>query len=186
MPKIPRIKPKPKPPKCRICASPQRNAINQRIVRGDSIQSIAKDFGCCRLTMMRHAGVGNDKNGVPHKAHYVSQVTVAKARMDGKAGLDLLTCQEEVYNLSIRAAKIALGDEISENKEVKPDIRAFGSCLGPAAKVVEVLARVAPNNPEGTESDDYLNAVRETAKSDWKDARAIQVEAAEPETEAGT
>jgi hypothetical protein len=183
MPKIPRLKPKPKPPQCKICASPQRNAINQRIVRGDSIQSIAKDFGCCRLTMNRHAGIGNDKHGVPHKAHFVSQVMVAKARMDGKAGLDLIACQEEVYNLSIRAAKIALGDEVSENEAVKPDIRSFGSCLGPAAKVVEVLAKVAPNNPDGTESDDYLNAVRETAKSDWKDTRPVQVATAEPEAE---
>jgi hypothetical protein len=106
--------------------------------------------------------------------HMVSrQLLAAKDIADRKRGLELLTCQEEVYNLSIEAAKTALGTIKSKNPDVKPDLRAFGSCLGPAAKVVEVLAKISPNNPDGTESDDYLNAVRETANSDWKDARSI-------------
>jgi len=134
MPKIPRIKPKPKPSPCKICASPQRNAINQRIVKGDSIMSIAKDFGCCRLTMMRHAGIGNDKNGNPHKAHYVSQVLVAKARMDGKAGLDLMACAEEIY-LDCKDN----ADKAKKNAGTSRDFRDASGCWDPATKALGLL-----------------------------------------------
>jgi len=75
--------------------------------------------------------------------HMVSrQLLAAKDIKDRKRGLELLTCQAEVYNLSIEAAKTALGTIKSKNPDVKPDLRAFGSCLGPAAKMVEVLAKV--------------------------------------------
>jgi len=141
MPKIPRIKPKPKPPQCKICASPQRNAINQRIVRGDSIQSIAKDFGCCRLTMMRHAGIGNDKNGNPHKPHFASQVAVAKARMDGKAGLDLMACQQKAWDDAQEAIDYALGRKAKPTKG-ELNLAVFGQCIAPQVKIIEVLAKV--------------------------------------------
>jgi uncharacterized protein (DUF433 family) len=173
MSKIPRIKPKPNPPQCKICASPQRNAINQRIVRGDSIQSIAKDFGCCRLTMMRHAGVGNDKHGVPHKAHYVSQVMVAKARMDGKAGLDLMTCQQKVWDDAQEAVDYALGRKAPP--ETNPlNLAVFGQCIAPQVKIIEVLAKVEEkpavtqtttvNNYDNLSKDDIKDLIRLTAK----------------------
>ena len=58
----------------------------------------------------------------------------------GREQLELLKCQKEVYDLSIKAARIAIGDE--KSKLVKPDLRSFGSCISGAAKIVEVLAKV--------------------------------------------
>ena len=119
--------------------------------------------------------------------HMVSrQLLAAKDIRDRKRGLELLTCQEDVYNLSIRAAKIALGDEISDNDAVKPDIRSFGSCLGPAAKVVEVLAKVSPDGNKDVEPDGMIEALKATANDDWKDARPVQVETIEPEAANGS
>jgi hypothetical protein len=183
MPKIPRIKPKPKPPQCKICASPQQNAINQRIVRGDSIQSIAKDFGCCRLTMNRHAGIGNDKHGVPHKAHYVSQVMVAKARMDGKAGLDLIACQQKVWDDAQEAIDYALGRK-AKPKTGELNLAAFGQCIAPQVKIIEVLAKISPDAGKDVESDGMIEALKATAKDDWKDARPVQMATTESETAA--
>jgi hypothetical protein len=181
MPKIPRIKPKPKPPPCKICASPQQNAINQRIVRGDSIQSIAKDFGCCRLTMNRHAGIGNDKHGNPHKAHYVSQVMVAKARMDGKAGLDLLACQQKVWDDAQEAIDISLGRKKAPESA---NLAVFGQCIAPQVKIIEVLAKISPDAGKDVESDGMIEALKATAKDDWKDTRPVQMAATEPEAAA--
>jgi hypothetical protein len=66
-----------------------------------------------------------------------------------KEQLDLMKCAREIYDMSIRAAKIAIGDEKSKNEEVKPDLRSFGSCISGAAKVVEVLAKSDPEKKDG-------------------------------------
>ena len=141
--------------RCKTCAYIEAHpkcGLNMMLMDGQPYGVVADKFkgkaGSLR-TIKRHWDA-------QHKVH--RQLLQAKATRDVKKGLELMECQEEVYNLSIRAAKIALGDEISENKEVKPDIKSFGSCLGPAAKVVEVLAKM--------EDDSEINQVTNINLSD--------------------
>ena len=103
----------------------------------------------------------------------------SRAMKVGREQLELLKCQKEVYDLSIKAARIAIGDEPSEL--VKPDLRSFGSCLSGAAKIVEVLAKIAPNDQSETESDGFEEALKAKAKDVWKEARPVQVATTESE-----
>lgn len=170
---------------CKYLRAHPKCGLSTMILEGTSYADVAKRFrgkdGKWRagnyLTIKKHW----------EAQHMVSrQLLAAKDISDRKKGLELLTCQEEVYNLSIRAAKIALGDVVSENKKVKPDIRSFGSCLGPAAKVVEVLAKVSPDGNKDVEPDGMIEALKATANDDWKDARPVQVETIEPEAANGS
>jgi len=67
---------------------------------------------------------------------FLPQVVHTKA---AKEQLDLMKCQKEIYDMSIKAGKMALGEI---ELPATADLRSFGSCLGPATKVVEVLAKV--------------------------------------------
>jgi len=91
------------------------------------------------------------------------QLAQAKRSRDAKEGLDLLKCQKEVYDLSIEAAKTALGKIASKNPDVKPDLRSFGSCISGAAKVVEVLAKIddKPVVNQTTTVNNYDNLSKE-------------------------
>jgi hypothetical protein len=133
--------------KCQICTYIKAHRdcdINRRLISGDSALSVANDNGLGVRPMRKHAGYGEDAEGNPNKPHFSQQVKTAMAIKDTAVGLDLLACQKEVYDLSIEAAKIAMGKIASKNEDVKPDLRSFGSCISGAAKVVEVLAKVDP------------------------------------------
>jgi len=96
--------------------------------------------GLGRGTLKRHRDEGHMMAGYLNKAHLTK---------GAKEQLDLMKCAREIYDMSIRAAKIAIGDKKSKNKEVKPDLRSFGSCISGAAKVVEVLAKSDPEKKGG-------------------------------------
>jgi hypothetical protein len=133
--------------------------------------------------MNRHAGIGNDKNGNPHKAHYAKQVMVAKARMDGKAGLDLLTCQQKVWDDAQEAVDYALGRKAPP--ETNPlNLAVFGQCIAPQVKIIEVLAKISPDSNKDVESDGMIEALKATAKDDWKDSCPVQMATTESETAA--
>jgi hypothetical protein len=127
--------------------------------------------GLGRETLKRHRDEGHMMAGFQKHAHLTK---------GAKEQLDLMKCAREIYDMSIRAAKIAIGDEKSKNKEVKPDLRSFGSCISGAAKVVEVLAKVSPNEGNDTESDGFEEALKAKAKDVWKEARPVQMATTEP------
>jgi uncharacterized protein (DUF433 family) len=153
--------------KCKICAyikAHKGSNINQRILQGDSIASIAKDFGCCDETMARHAGTGKDKDGNPNKPHFAFQVKSAKTRMDEKEGLDLIACQQEVWDKSMKATDMALG---KIETPATANLSAFGQCIAPATKIVEILAKI-DDKPEVTQTNitnNYDNLSREELRS---------------------
>lgn len=144
---------------CIICNFLKKNPksdINRRIMQGDSIASIAKDTGFYCGTLSKHAGRGTGKDGLPRKPHFARQFVAAHKAMEERAGLDLAECAKEVYDMSIKAGKIALGDLPCP---ASADIRSFGSCMAPAAKVVEVFAKVS-----GDKDDDVPGIDRAIAK----------------------
>lgn len=81
--------------------------------------------------------------------------------------------QDEIYQMAFDLIKKAAS---------KGDIRGAASCLAQATAITGQMAASNPGDPHETESDGYIEAVRATAKDDWKDARAISVEASEQKT----
>ena len=125
----PKARPGRPPGACKICEHMRKHkdcGLNRQLIEGATDRSIAKEYGFNEKTVAKHR----------NKCLTKRLKSAANAR-EAKAGLDLIACQKEVYDLSIKGAKIALGELKSENAEVKADIRAFGSCLGPATKIVE-------------------------------------------------
>jgi len=148
---------------CRVCdyirshRGPHR--INEDLVNGISISAIMQRTGLGRRALVRHRDEGHMMAGFQKHAHLTK---------GAKEQLDLMKCAKEIYDMSIRAAKIAIGDEKSKNKEVKPDLRSFGSCISGAAKVVEVLAKV-----NGDKEDDAPGIDRAIAEMSTRNGKRV-------------
>jgi hypothetical protein len=101
-----------------------------------------------------------------------------------KEAIDLQKWAQEIHDLSIKAGKIAIGE--IKDPVIPPDLRSFGSCMAPITKVFDCMTRKSENtNRNETESDGLIDALKATAKNDWKDARPVSLETSEPETEDG-
>lgn len=158
---------------CAVCAYIKKHkkcGLNTKLMEGASYRSIAIETGLDQRTIAKHAKAGHGMKPV------IAQAGRTKAV---KEGLELVKCQKEVYDLSIKAAKLAMGDEVSDH--VKPDLRSFGSCISGATKVIEICVKVAPNDSSETESDGFEEALKAKAKDVWKEARPVQVATTEPE-----
>ena len=120
--------------KCKTCdyiKTKTENSVNADLLKGVPYSAISYKTGLGIFTLKKHFD----------EQHMMAQfLPRSRAMKVGREQLELLKCQKEVYDLSIKAARIAIGDEPSEL--VKPDLRSFGSCISGAAKIVEVLAKV--------------------------------------------
>lgn len=138
---------------CAVCEYIKKHkkcGLNTKLMEGASYRSIAIETGLDQRTIAKHAKAGHGMK------HVIAQAGRTKA---AKESLELAKCQREVYDLSIKAAKIAIGDEKSNNKDVKPDLRSFGSCISGATKVIEIRAKVS-----GDKEDDAPGIDRAIAK----------------------
>jgi len=52
-------------------------------------------------------------------------------------------CAQEIYDICLRAAK----------KAETHDLRALGSCIAPAVKVLEILSKGIPDKSDGDKKD---------------------------------
>ena len=79
---------------------------------------------------------------------------------------------DEMYDLAIDMVKAA---------KKTGDYKTAAICLKEANSATALMGKAAggPEKDE-IESDGYIEAVRATAKHDWKDARAVQVETTKP------
>jgi hypothetical protein len=102
--------------------------LNRQLVEGASARSIAKEYGFGEHLVAKHL-----------KDHLSKRLKSAANAREAKAGLNLLECQKAVYDKSMKAAGMALGEI---DTPATANLSAFGSCIGPATKVVEVLAKV--------------------------------------------
>lgn len=113
--------------KCTICADKNRCAIDQCVVKGEPIRRIASHFDVGEKSLERHV-----------KAGHVSKVIEAVAIENEKErGLDLRKCAQEIYDLALDSAKAA---------KKANQFGAIGSCLTPAAKVLDILNKGEPQN----------------------------------------
>ena len=82
--------------------------------------------------------------------------------------MELQACAQEVYSLCMDAAKAAR----------KNDLRAFGSCINPAIKVLEFLK--GPEQPDTSQESPLLSTLKTDAKETFKDD--LPVGTAKPQT----
>ena len=115
------------PRKCTICAHKKRDQIDQYVVKGEPIRRIASRFGVGEKSLERHLKSG----------HVSKTVLAANTENEKERGLDLRKCAREIYDLCLESAK--------EAKKAK-QFNAIGSCLQPAAKVVDILSKGEPQN----------------------------------------
>lgn len=119
---------------CKICDHPNRKKIDAAIVSGMKNPTIYHDL----------INSGPEKNWIQalkdHKryGHISKLIQAAANEYNIKTGLNIQTCAQEIYNIATGAAKDA---------RIAKQFGAVGSCLGPAAKVLEILNK-------GNSSDD--------------------------------
>lgn len=146
--------------------------LNRQLVEGASARSIAKEYGFGEHLVAKHM-----------KEHLSKRLKSAANAREAKAGLDLAKCQEKVWNDAQEAIDLSLGRK--EPPKHPYNLAAFGQCIAPQVKIIEVLAKVSPDGNKDVESDGMIEALKATAKDDWKDARPVQVATTEPETANG-
>lgn len=168
----PKARPGRPPGSCKICdyMKTHKNCdLNRQLVGGASARSIAKEYGFGEHLVAKHM-----------KEHLSKRLKSAANAREAKAGLDLAKCQEKVWNDAQEAIDLALGRR--EPPKHPYNLAVFGQCAGPQVKIIEVLAKVSPNDNSETESDGFEEALKAKAKDVWKEARPVQVATTEHET----
>jgi transposase-like protein len=143
--------------KCRVCTSPDREAIDQAIIRGGSYRTIAEEYGLGRMSIQRHAA--SHLPATLARAHEAHEV----ARAD-----DLLA---QVRQLQDRA----LG--ILRRAERKGDLRSASGAIREARGLIELLGKLAGQLQDGV-------TVNVALLPEWTALRGRILVALEPHPEA--
>lgn len=139
---------------CAACAYIKKHkncGINRKLMEGASYRSIAQETGLDQRTVAKHWKAQHGTKKVLEQAGNTRAVREA---------LDLLECQKAVYEKSMKAAGMALGEI---ETPATANISAFGSCIGAATKIVEVMAKI-DDKPEVTQintTNNYDNLSKE-------------------------
>ena len=118
---------------CKVCDHPNREKIDAAIVSGTRNSTIFHEW----------VGSGNEESWIQafkdHKRnkHITKKIITANEASEIKAGLDLQKCAQEIYDIAIGSAKDA--------RQAK-QFGAIGSCLAPAAKVLDTLNKGNPGD----------------------------------------
>ena len=120
-------------PKCSICFSKHREKIDIALTQGESERSIAKRFKVGASAVHRHRADG----------HICQAIEAAAIEKQIEIGMNVAGCAQEIYEICLRAAK----------KAETHDLRALGSCIAPAVKVLEILSKVNPDNPDSEKKE---------------------------------
>ena len=159
--------------KCKTCdyiRSHPGNSVNADLLKGVPYREISYKTGLGIFTLKKHFD----------EQHMMARfLPRSRAMKVGREQLELLKCQKEVYDKSMKAVGMALGEI---DTPANANLSVFGQCIGPAAKIVEVLAKISPNDQSETESDGFEEALKAKAKDVWKEARPVQMAATEHET----
>ena len=138
------------PRTCIICSHKNRDQIDKLILQKAPYRTITHQF-----KIKGKDPIQAIKNHVRYK-HVSQKIRQAQEAEDVKAGLELKSCAEEVYNLCMDAARDAR----------QKDLRAFGGCISPAVKVLEMLHKGTPDEDDRPGIDRALQRMK-----DDRDAR---------------
>jgi hypothetical protein len=113
--------------KCSICSHRNHDQIDQLIIQKTPYRTIAEKY-----KIKAKDPIQAIKNHVRY-GHISKQIQKAQEEVqeseEVRQGLELGACAKDIYDLSMDAAKLAKDE----------DLRAFGGCIGPAIKVLELL-----------------------------------------------
>ena len=79
----------------------------------------------------------------------------------------------------------SLSEKAEKKAETSRDFQAAANCLEPAIRALGLMGKTMLDDTNETESDGYIEAVRVTAKNDWKDACPVSMEATERQAAVG-
>jgi len=149
--------------KCSICGHPQRDEIDKRLARGDSIAGITRDI----------AGISEDSLA-RHKESHLPKALVSSQKAEEEARADSIL--QEVKNLKAKALSLLEKAESSGDlKTALQGIRETRGCL-------ELMARVLG---ELREQDINVNvSVNVLQSQEWIQIRSSLMEALQPYQEA--
>lgn len=124
--------------KCSVCSHRNHDQIDQLILSKTPYRTIAEKY-----KIKAKDPIQAIKNHVRY-GHIPKQIQKAneeaREKEEVQQGLKIQSCAQDIYDLSMDAARLAKDE----------DLRAFGGCIGPAIKVLELL-----NKPqEGVEKSD--------------------------------
>jgi hypothetical protein len=112
---------------CSICADKNRCKIDEWYIKTTDIRGTARKFRVSEDALGRHIS----------KGHISKVIEAAVNDSEKKRGLDLQACAQEIYDIATSSA--------IEAKKAR-QFGAVGSCLAPAAKIIDVLSKGEPQN----------------------------------------
>ena len=120
---------------CIICDHPKRAAINKALLT-QSYRAVASKFGISSIgSISKHITEGHIKDFEERCAKAAKRAAKKQEAQDAKdipEALDLQACAHEIYDVALGSAK----DAREAGK-----FSSVGLCLGPATKVLEILAK---------------------------------------------
>lgn len=133
--------------KCSICSHRNHDQIDQLILSKTPYRTITEKY-----KIKAKDPIQAIKNHVRY-GHIPKQIQKANERAReqeaARQGLALQSCAQDIYDLSMDAARLAKEE----------DLRAFGGCIGPAIKVLELLKPDGGEKPDGPPKDSGFMAV---------------------------
>ena len=147
---------------CSVCSHRNRDQIDKLIVQKTPYRTIAEKF-----KIKAKDPIQAIKNHVRY-GHVSKKIQEAQEFEEARSGLELQACVQEVYSLCLDAAKAAR----------KSDLKAFGTCISPAIKVLEILGKV-PEHPGTSQESPLLSTLKTDVKETFKDD--LPVGTAEPQ-----
>ena len=143
--------------KCSICEHSQTAKINQALIEGQSLRSIAKKFELSYSAVGRH-----------HKEHLPTALTRAQEAQEVTQADNLL---DQIEALRAKAVQLL------NQAENAGDLKTALAGIGQARACLELLAKVRGElQQEG--------AVNITVSAEWLELRAVMLQALEPYPEA--
>lgn len=105
---------------CSICVHKKRCQIDQSLLKRQDIAAVAKEYRVSEDALGRHV----------RNKHISAIIEAAHNDSQNKIGLEIGACAQEIYDIATGSAKDA---------RAARQFGAVGSCLNPAAKVLEIL-----------------------------------------------
>jgi len=143
------------PRSCSICYHKKRCEIDKSVLETNDIASVAKLYRISESALGRHV----------RNKHISKIIEAAAIENDKSTGLDIQKCAQEIYDIATGAAK---------------DARAIGkfgpvgSCLSPAAKVLEILNKGNDDKGPKTGLEEMREEMRKGRSSNVETAPSKQ------------
>lgn len=147
------------PRKCKVCAHPERTAIDQALINGDSLRNVSKQYAVTAAAVFRH-----------NANHLPAALTKAHEAKEIARGDDLLAQVREIQSRAL---------SILDRAEGSGDLRTAVLAIREARGNLELLAKLLGKlQQEGTTNINVL------VTPEWLEIRAVIMAALIPHPEA--